>query len=106
MVEEVGVEWPGQRRGLFMCVIGYQWMVCRQRIGEEDGIVERVGWIRFDGVGGENDQYENEGIEPCVSEREGLVSAEEALCFPSLGEGSEWFLGIALDTCQFTYSQN
>ena len=54
----------------------------------------RIGYRRIDGIGGEDQEKEDERVDPCVPKREGFPAAEETLCFPSFGEGAER-LGLA-----------
>ena len=76
---------------------GDEWVVGGDRVGEEDGAVERVGWARVYGVGGEEEEEEDERVGPCVPEGEGFPAPEEAFCFSSFGERAEGFgLGASL----------
>ena len=74
-----------------MGVVGDQWVIGGQRVGEKYGAVERVGWGRIDGVGGEGDDHEDKRVEPCVSKGEGFPSSEETLCFSAFREWSGGF---------------
>ncbi len=79
-------------------MVGDEWVVGWQRVGEKYGAVEGVGRARIESVGGEEDDYEDQRVEPGVSEGEGFPSSEQTLCFSPLGEGPEGFLclGISL----------
>lgn len=54
--------------------------------------MEGVGRARIEGVGGEEDDYEDQRVEPSVSEGESFPSSEQALRLSSLGEGPEGLL--------------
>ena len=54
--------------------------------------MEGIGRARIDGVGGEEDDYEDQRVEPSVSEGEGFPSSEQTLRLSPLGEGPEGFL--------------
>ena len=78
-------------------VIGDEWVIGGERVGEEYRAVERVGGARIDAVGREEDGDYDEGVDPCVPEGEGFPPSEEGFCFPSLGKWTEGFdLGVAL----------
>lgn len=78
--------------------------------------MEGVGRARIEGVGREDDNYEDQRVEPGVSEGKGFPSSEQTLCFSPLGEGPEWFLSLgislggsglvslAIDACQYGQS--
>ena len=49
----------GNGFGVIVGVVGDEWVVGWQGVGEEYGIVERVGRARIEGVGGEEDYYKD-----------------------------------------------
>lgn len=77
-------------------MVGYKWVVSWQRVGEEDRAVERVRWRRIDAIGGEDCEYQDERIEPCMSKREAFPPSEHALRFPPFGEARGLLQGTAL----------
>ena len=86
--------------GVMAGVIGDEWVVGGYGVGEEYGAVERVGWSRIHGVGGEKEYDEDERVEPCMSEGEGFPAPEEGFRFSAFGKGAEGFgLGISLGGC-------
>ena len=49
----------GNGFGVIVGVVGDEWVVGWQRVREKYGVVERVGRARINGVGGEEDDYED-----------------------------------------------
>lgn len=60
-------------------------VVWGERVGEEDGVMERVGGRWIDHVYGEDDERQHEGVDPGVAKGEILPSAEETPRFSTLG---------------------
>jgi hypothetical protein len=63
------------------------WLAGRgvERVGEEDAVVEGVRGRGVDSVKSEDQEHEDQGIEPCVSERDADVTSEETACLAALG---------------------
>ena len=66
----------GRGFGVIAGVVGDVRVVGWQGVGEKYGPVERVGRARIEGVGGEEDDYEDQRVEPGVSKGEGFPSSE------------------------------
>ena len=49
----------GNGFGVIVGVVGDEWVVGCQGVGEKYGVVERVGRARINSVGGEEDDYED-----------------------------------------------
>lgn len=47
---------------------GGQRVGSRERVGEEDRTVERIGGGRVDQIGGEHEEDQDERVDPCVAE--------------------------------------
>lgn len=90
-IDEREIERPFQRFNSFFGMVGYERVVCRERIGEEESIVDRVGGCRIDSVGGEDDNDNDQRIAPCVSKREGFPASEETFCFSSFRKRAKTF---------------
>lgn len=80
-----GVE--GDKSKICLALAILSWFASRSVEGvcEEDAIVEGVrgGWV--DSVEGQDQEHEDQGIEPGVSERDADISLEETACFATLG---------------------
>ena len=50
-------------------------VVGRERVGQEDGAIQRVRRVWIDGIGGEDKEDKNERIDPCMPEGEGFPSS-------------------------------
>jgi hypothetical protein len=75
------------------------WLTSRgvERVGEEDAIVEGVRGRGVDGVESEDQEHENQGIEPCVSQRDADITSEETASFAALG--CAWCLVVCRGGC-------
>ena len=66
-------------------VLGNQRVGVGQRVGEEDGAMERVSRCRIDHVGGEKNDKEDKRVDPGMLEGHGFPSPQVAAGFSSLG---------------------
>ena len=88
----------GTAFGVIAGVVGDVRVVGWQGVREKYCPVEGVGRARIESVGGEEDDYKDQRVEPGVSKGEGFPSPEQTLCFSPLGKGPEGFLclGVSL----------
>ncbi len=47
-------------------VIWDEMMVGWEGVGQKDGMMQRICRVWIDGIGGEDDDHENERVDPCV----------------------------------------
>jgi hypothetical protein len=59
-------------------------MAVRESVGEEERFVDGVGLVRINGVGEEDGQDDDQGVEPCVAERYSFPSSQEGAGFSAL----------------------
>ena len=62
-----------------------------ERVGQEDGVMKRIRGAWIDGIGGEDEDYHDERIDPCMPERERFPSPQDRLRFPSFGKRPRGF---------------
>ena len=72
-------------------VVGDKVVVGRERVGQEDSVVNRIRRAWIDGIGGEGDYDDDERVNPCVPKREGFPSPQDRLGFPSFGKWAGLF---------------
>ena len=66
-------------------IVGNELVVGRERVGQEDGTVERIAWGRIESVERESEDDKDEGVEPCVV---------KGVCFPPPDPAADMVVGF------------
>lgn len=82
--QDDGVEGDKSEISLSLAILN--WLAGRgvERVGEKDAVVEGVRGRGVDSVEGEDQKHEDQGIEPCVTERDADITPKETACFAAL----------------------
>ena len=82
--QDDGVEGDKGEIGLALAIL--DWLAGRgvEWVGEEDAVVEGVRGRGVYSVKSEDDEHEDQGIEPCVTERDADITPKETACFAAL----------------------
>ena len=72
-------------------MVGAERVIGRERVGKENGVVQRVAIIRRDEVEADDNQHDDQRVDPCMSKGEFFPSSEVGAGFPPFGRSRKRF---------------